>query len=241
MRSRRGHDVLKVDLHLHTADDPQDRILHDGRTLVDRAVRLGFDALAITLHDAQFEDPGLTAYARERGVLLIPGVERTIRGRHVLLLNYAARAAEAVRSLDDLTRLKASGAGLVIAPHPFFPDRTCLGAALDGYAEVFDAVEWSYFYTYGVNFNARAARWAARHGKPVVGNSDLHDLRQLGLTYSLVDAPRDVEAICGAVRDGQVQLVTEPAPPLQLAQVFGGMLLRPRKTGVAPRHAVPTL
>ena len=239
--------MLKVDLHLHTADDPQDRILYTGRALVDRAASLGFDALAITLHDGQFHDQDLTGYARERGILLIPGIERTIRGRHVLLLNYPARAVDRVRSLDDLAPLKGSGDGLVIAPHPFFPDRTCLGSALDAYADVFDAIEWSYFWTYGVNFNARAARWAARHGKPVVGNSDLHDLRQLGVTYSLIDAPRDVDAICQAIRDGRTQLVTEPASPLQLAQVFLGMLLRPRKRASdltpmsAPGGALPSL
>jgi predicted metal-dependent phosphoesterase TrpH len=221
--------VLKVDLHLHTADDPQDRICYSARALIDRAAILGFDALAITLHDRQCDDERLTAYASERGILLIPGIERTIRGRHVLLLNYAADAVAGVRSLDELAALKASGDGLVIAPHPFFPDRTCLGAALDAYADVFDAVEWSYFWTSGVNFNARAGRWARRHGKPIVGNSDLHDLRQLGRTCSLVDAPRDAAAICEAIRAGRSELVTAPVPPLELLSVFGGMLLRPRR------------
>ncbi len=206
---------------------------HDGHALVDRAAALGFDALAITLHDGQFEDARLTGYARERGILLIPGIERTIRGRHVLLLNYRADAVYAVRTLDDLAALRRSGDGLVVAPHPFFPDRTCLGSALDAYAGVFDAVEWSYFWTRGLNFNRRAARWAARHGKAVVGNSDLHDLRQLGRTYSLVDAPRDAAAICAAVRGGRVERRTAPVPPLELADVLTRIFLRPRKPAAA--------
>jgi predicted metal-dependent phosphoesterase TrpH len=240
--------VLKVDLHLHSAEDPLDRMAHSATELVDRAAGLGFGALAITLHDRQLDDSRLSAYARERGVLLMPGVERTIRGRHVLLLNFAASAVERVRSLDDLARLRSSGAGLVIAPHPFFPDRTCLWSALDAYADAFDAVEWSYFWTRAVNFNARAARWAAARGKPVVGNSDLHELRQLGRTYSLVDAPSDAAAICAAVRAGRVRLCTEPAPVTELVQVFGGMLLRPHKgtpgsdpTPVSSGGVVPTL
>src|SRR5262249_41408888 len=155
-------------------------------------------------------------------------VERTIRGRHVLLLNFPAPAVERVRSLDDLARLRASACGLVVAPHPFFPDRSCLGRALDTHARVFDAVEWSYFWTRGLNFNACAARWARAHDKAVVGNSDLHDLRQLGRTHSLVDAPADAAAICHAVREGRVQLRTEPAPVPELAAVLAGMLLRPR-------------
>jgi len=239
-----GTDVLKIDLHLHTSDDPLDCIEHDGTALVDRAADLGFGALAITLHDAQLENARLSAYARERGVVLIPGVERTIGGRHVLLLNFPASAVEHVRSLDDVARLRASANGLVIAPHPFFPDPSCLGDALDARADLFDAVEWSYFWRRGLNFNARAARWARAHGKPLVGNSDLHDLRQLGRTYSLVDSPPDAAAICDAIRAGRVQLCTEPAPMMELASVFGGMILRPRKRALTPLPSdgvVPTL
>jgi predicted metal-dependent phosphoesterase TrpH len=231
--------VLKVDLHLHTADDPVDRIPYSSTALIDRAAALGFDALAITLHDHQLDDRRLTAYAQERGILLIPGIERTVRGRHVLLINFSARAVERVRSLDDLAALRASEPGLVIAPHPFFPGTTCLGTTLDDYAGVFDAVEWTYFWTPAVNFNARAARWAARHGKTLVGNSDLHDIRPLGRTYSLVDAPRDAEAICQAVRAGELRVCTSPAPVLELASVFTRMILRPRSHSRPDRSLAP--
>jgi predicted metal-dependent phosphoesterase TrpH len=221
--------VLKVDLHLHTAEDPVDRISHTAEDLVRRAAGLGFGALAITLHDSQFADPRVSACARELGVTLIPGVERTIEGRHVLLLNFSARAVESVRTLADLPRLKASAHGLVIAPHAYFPGNSCIGRALDAHADLFDAVEWSYFWTRAINFNARAARWAAAHGKAIVGNSDLHDLRQLGRTYSLVDAPPDPSAICDAIRQGRVELHTTPVPLVELVDVFTRVILSGRK------------
>ena len=227
--------MLKVDLHLHTADDPVDTIEYDGPSLVDRAAALGFDALAITLHDRQLVDPSLRDYARERGIVLLPGVERTIDGRHVLLINFP-QAAERVSSFDDVARLKARSGGLVIAPHPFFPGWSCLRSQLDAHADLVDAVEWSYFWTRATNFNARAERWARRRGKAIVGNSDLHDLRQLGRTYSWVLAERDPDSICAAIREGRVSLRTEPVPPIELAQVLGGMTLR----GLKPR-AKPTV
>ena len=90
--------MLKVDLHIHTAEDPTDNIVHGAPALIDRAVELGFDALAITLHDRQLADGRLTAYARERGITLLPGIERTIHGRHVLLINFP-QASEQVRTL----------------------------------------------------------------------------------------------------------------------------------------------
>jgi predicted metal-dependent phosphoesterase TrpH len=221
--------VLKVDLHLHTADDPIDRLFHTSFDLVDRAVELGFDALAITLHEIQLADTRLSAHARERGITLIPGTERTLEGCHVLLLNFPGAAAESVRTLDELARLKARTGGLVIAPHPYFPAHHCLHAKLDAHPDLFDAVEWSYFWMRAINFNERAARWARAHGKPLVGNSDLHDIRQLGRTYSTIDAPRDAAAICDAIRSGRVTLHTEPAPVWQLADIFARFALRPRK------------
>lgn len=204
---------------------------HTAQDVIDRAATLGFGALAITLHDSQFEDPAACAYARERGVTLIPGNERTIEGRHVLLLNFPAADVDRVETFDDLRQLREQAGGLVIAPHPFFPGASCLRGRLDPYADLIDAVEWSYFWTRAINFNARGAAWARRHGKPVVGNSDLHNLRQLGRTYSLVDAPVDADpsAICAAIREGRVTVVTEPVPALELTDVFARMLLRGRK------------
>ena len=218
--------MLKIDFHLHTSEDPRDRIAHSSLDLIDRAATLGFDALAITLHDRQSTDEHTLAYARERGITLIPGIERTVRGKHVLLLNYSAADVDSVKTLDDVRRLKARADGVVIAPHPYFPSPSCLGRLLDEHADVFDAVEWSYFWARRIDFNSRAARWAESRGKTLVGNSDLHDLRQLGRTCSMVDASSDPAAICDAVRQGRVRLVTEPIPVLELVDVFTGMIWR---------------
>jgi predicted metal-dependent phosphoesterase TrpH len=231
--------VLKVDLHIHTADDPRDRLFHTPFNLVDRAAELGFGALAITLHELQFADPRVTAYARERGITLIPGAEMTIEGCHVLLLNFPGAAAESVRTLDELARLKARTGGLVIAPHPYFPVVHCLRGKLDAHPDVFDAVEWSYFWTRAINFNARAARWAQAHGKPLVGNSDLHDLRQMGRTCSLIDAPPDASAICDAIRQGRVTVQTTPAPVFELVEMVARMtvLQHRRRPAMSPARA----
>ncbi len=225
---RSSVDVLKVDLHLHSSEDPSDNLAYDAFALVEHAIACGLDAIAITLHDRQLVDRRLGAYARERGLVLISGVERTIHGKHVLLLNFPGEAEE-VRNFETLRVLRRRHRGMVIAPHPFFPGMSPLGRLMDDHDDLIDAVEWSYFWTRGVNFNARAARWAKVRGKPIVGNSDAHDLRQLGRTFSLVDADRDADAICAAIREGRVELRTSPVPPLELASVVAGMLFAGRK------------
>ena len=199
--------MLKVELHAHTADDPQDAIPHSTIELIDRAASLGYAAVAITLHDLQLDLQPFVPYARERGVVLIPGIEKTIRGKHVLLLNFR-EPVEQIQTFDDLLKVKQRSGGLVIAPHPFYPTRTCLHGVLDEYLPVFDAIEFNAFYTSTVNFNRAAVRWAAARGKPMVGNGDVHVLSQLGATYSLVNSDRDAEAICEAVKQGRVDVCT---------------------------------
>jgi predicted metal-dependent phosphoesterase TrpH len=215
--------MLKVELHTHTSDDPHDSIPYTAHDLIDRAADLGYDALAITLHDHQVDVRRFTAYAADRGIILIPGIERTIQGRHVLLLNFS-HAVEEVETFADLARLKQREHGLVIAPHPFFPTSVCLRQDLTRHAALFDAVEYNAMFTASLNFNLPAVRWAEQHGKPLVGNCDVHRLRQLGTTYSLIDADRAPDAICQAIVAGRVEVVAQPLTWIDAAQIIGSLL-----------------
>ena len=230
--------MLKVELHTHTSDDPVDRIQHTAVQLVDRAAALGYDALAITLHERQLDLHRIGPYAAERGIILIPGVERSIQGRHVLLLNFR-RGADEVLTFDDLARLKRRERGLVVAPHPFFPALSCLRGCMHERPELFDAVEHNAMFTTHVNFNRRAELWAAHHGKPLVGNCDVHQLRQLGTTYSLVDAAPDAEAICAAIADGRVEVVSRPLAMHEAARIMGGMFIGDYLRWRNPREQYP--
>jgi predicted metal-dependent phosphoesterase TrpH len=232
--------MLKVELHSHTADDPHDRIPYSTHQLIDRAAALGYDALAVTLHDKQLDPAPFAGYARERGITLIPGIERTIGGKHVLLLNFR-RGAEDVQSFEELDRLRAREDGLVIAPHPFFPHSSCLGSLLERHAALFDAVEWNAMFTQAVNFNRAAVRWARRHGKPVVGNGDVHRLRQLGTTFSRVEAPHGATAdeICRAVREGRVRFEAEPLTLVQAGTIFADLTADSVSRALTPFRRIP--
>lgn len=225
--------MLKVELHAHTADDPVDRIPHTTLQLIERAAALGYDALAVTLHERQLDLSAVTRYAADRGVVLIPGIERSIEGKHVLLLNFRD-GAERVQTFEDLAVLRRRESGLVIAPHPFFPASSCLRGLMDRHADLFDAVELNAMFTAAVNFNTPALKWAGRHGKPVVGNCDVHRLPQLGTTYSIIDADRHPDAICDAVRRGRVRVEARPLSMFRAAMTMADLLvgdLLPRSIG----------
>ncbi len=216
--------MLKVDLHIHTADDPSDRIPYSTCDLIDRAAELGFDALAVTLHDRQLDPALFQSYAKARGITLVPGIEQTIEGRHVLLLNFSV-AAESVRSFAQLARLKQQERGLVVAPHPFFPAGSALRGCMNRHAALFDAVEYNGMFTSLVNFNILGERWARRHGKPMIGNGDVHRLEQLGTTYSLIDAAPEADAICAAIAAGRVQIVAKPHSPITAGRLMADLML----------------
>ena len=218
--------MLKVELHCHTDVDPSDRIVYSTRALLDRAADLGFGALAVTPHDAYFDPSGDATYARHRGVTLIAGIERTVHGKHVLLLNFP-RECERVTTFTDIARLKvAHPRGLVVAPHAFYPNPSALRLTLmDRHAEVFDAVEVNALYTRLVDFNASAIAWARARGKPLVGSSDLHVLDRLGTTYSVVHAEPTADAICDAIRLGNVEVHTRPVSHRDAAWTFARMVM----------------
>jgi hypothetical protein len=243
--------VLKVELHSHSGDDPIDRIPYSTWQLIDRAAELGYDALAVTLHDKALDPRRFADYAAQRGLVLIPGIERTIQGKHVLMLNFS-RAAERVETFGDLAAIRARESGLVIAPHAFFPGSTCLGSLLDKHGDLFDAVEWNAMFTHRVNFNEAAFRWARANDKPMVGNCDVHRLHQLGTTYSLVDAERTPDAICAAIRQGHVSVEATPlsfvTAATTMADMLGthfaqklGLLSEPRHDAGAPQGSKLTV
>src|SRR5262245_30021663 len=202
-------DVLKVELHAHSSDDPSDVIPHTTAQLIDPAHLLGYHALAVTLHDRQLDLRPYLSYAADRGITLIPGIERTIRGKHVLLINFR-RGAGDVTNFDELATLKVREPGLVIAPHPFFPGSSCLHDLVYRYADLFDAIEFNGMFTRTINFNLPAQHWARTNDKPIIGNGDVHRLRQLGTTYSLIGAEPDPDSICEAIRDSRVSIVAQP-------------------------------
>jgi predicted metal-dependent phosphoesterase TrpH len=209
---------LKVDLHIHTKEDKEDRISYSAYHLIDEALSRGFDALAITNHDTLTYSPELRSYAAARGIVLIPGVEAVIEGKHVLLVNMPFNNG-AYKSFEDVLKKKAED-NLVIAPHPYFPGPTSLNGHLEDMPHLFDAIEHCHFYSRWIDFNRQAIRFARKRQLPVVGTSDAHVLDQFGLAYSLVEAEKSLDAIIQAIKAGRVKPVSRPLPLAQLIRVF---------------------
>jgi predicted metal-dependent phosphoesterase TrpH len=210
-RSTASPGWLKTELHSHCNADPHDSNLcpYSAEELIDAAAAHGYGALAITCHDLDVWSEHLDERARRRGIVLIPGMEVSLEtGEHVLVHGFRAEASE----LDTLEKIRARKREdtLVVAPHAFYPGRSCLGRRLERNLDLFDAIETCGYFATGLDFNRRALRLAREHGKPIVGNGDVHYLWQLGKTFSWVEAEPTAEAVMRAIRRGAVRAERRP-------------------------------
>ncbi len=215
------HDWIKIDLHIHTLDDPKDVVDYSAHQLLERARSLGFGVLAITLHDAVFDRPEVFADAAVMGILLIPAAEVRLCGADVIVLNVTAGEIAALKNFDDLRQLRARrGLSIfTIAPHPFYVLGGSIGLRLLDEIDCFDAIEVCHFHKGLLNPNRRAAKVAARFDKPLIATSDAHRLHAFGHHYTSIPRPPDrtPESVFAAVRAGPRRLTSPPASIADLA------------------------
>jgi predicted metal-dependent phosphoesterase TrpH len=201
---------FRVDLHNHCQGDPQDSLRHTIFEHIDEAKKAGLDAIAITWHRRVCTDESAYAYASERGMLLISGMEADVEGKHVVVLGLREGDLPGKPTWDEIRALRARKPGvLVFAPHPFYPHPSCLNNRINGNDDCIDAVEWCALHVHWlpsrVSPNLRAARWAHRYGKPLLACSDAHSIAAIGRNPSTVEAEAlTEEAILEAVRAGRI-------------------------------------
>ncbi len=216
--------MLKADFHIHTNFIQKYEGKYTPKELIDKAKELGFDVIAITEHyrpdyklKEYMENPLKTyyhikKYADKKGILVLPGAEILIEGKEVLLLNILEDVRK-YRTFQDLRKLKKKNKNvLIVAPHPFFKDKVCIGKELEKNIDVFDAIEYCHFYTRFFNFNKKAVKIAKKYSKTLLGTSDAHMFLQLNHTYTLIDSKKDINSIIKAIKENRVSLVSKPLP-----------------------------
>jgi predicted metal-dependent phosphoesterase TrpH len=214
MSTRAEENWVKIDLHIHTLDDPKDAVDFSAHQLLERARALEFRVLAITLHDAVFDRKEVFADAAAMGILLIPAAEMRLQGADVIVLNMTSEEVAQLRNFEDLRQLRAQRGSSIftIAPHPFYVLGGSIGARLFREIDCFDAIEVCHFHIGLFNPNRRAKRVADRFGKPLIATSDAHRLHAFGRHYTSIPMPGalTVESVFTALRDGPLRLTSPP-------------------------------
>ncbi|MBR9691344.1 PHP domain-containing protein [Candidatus Woesearchaeota archaeon] len=219
--------MLKADFHIHTKEERYDYwIRYSAKDLINHASKIGYEVLAITNHGLFTYNQGLADYAKEKGILLIPGIEAFVGKKHVIILN-ATKDAEKIRTFSELREYKKRNPNaFVLAPHPYYPRHNCLRKKLLENIDVFDGVEYCHYYCrYHNPYNKKAVKTAKKHGKPLIGTSDAHRLFQFNNTYSIVDADKNVDSIVKALRENRVQIKTKPLSVINCTRAIIPMML----------------
>ena len=236
---------IKIDLHIHTLDDPKDAVDFSAHQLLERARSFGFRVLAITLHDAVFNRKEVFADAAAMGILLIPAAEVRLLGADVIVLNVTEEEIAQVKNFGDLRRLRERRGNSIftIAPHPFYVVGGSIGSRLFTEIDCFDAIECCHFHFGPFNPNRRAKRVATRFGKPMIATSDAHRLHAFGRHYTSMPMPPalTVENVLAGLRSGRLRL-TSPASSLTdflnaIYFVFLAHPFRVRRKMATPRVA----
>ncbi len=221
----RANEWIKLDLHIHTLDDPMDALDYSAHQLLERAKALGFGVLAITLHGSVFDRAEVFADAAAMGILLISAAEMRINGSDIVLLNVGSEEAAALRCFDDVRRLRAARGNSIFtfAPHPFY----LMGGSIGGRVlieniDCFDAIEVCHFHKGWFDRNRPARTTAAKFGKPLLATSDAHRLNAFGSHYTSIPRPAEVTPgnVFAELRRGRGRLTSPPCTWRDLAGIL---------------------
>jgi predicted metal-dependent phosphoesterase TrpH len=229
---------IKIDLHIHTLDDPMDILDYTAHQLLEKAKSLGFGVLAITLHDAVFQRREVFEDAERMGILLISAAEMRLHGADIVLLNVRPEEVATLKDFDDVRRLRAARGDTIFtfAPHPFYVTGGSIGGKrLLENIDCFDAIEICHFHKGLFDRNRPARDVAAKFGKPLLATSDAHQLSAFGSHYTSIPRPTELtpENVFATLRSGVGRLTSPPATWIDLlSTLFFIFVLHPwRKRG----------
>ncbi len=216
---------LKCQFHTHAIGDALDHISHTPKELIDKAKKLNYNVLSITSHRTVIFTKELESYAKKKGILLIPGIEFEINGKHILGINIDKKI-EKIKTFKELEKYKSTHENcLIIAPHPFFPGKIALKKDLTENIKSFDAIEYSFCYTSTKNYNKEAKAIAKKEKLPMIATADCHDLKNLDISYTLIKSQKNTNKIIQTIKESsftnkKIKLVTQPISYFKIGKII---------------------
>jgi len=200
---------LKIDLHVHTIYSGDSSItLNDLLTQVRKS---SLDGVAVTDHDtilgAERVSRILKIYGWNDELIVIPGIEVSTRGGHILGLNVSKPIPKGLSAKEAIERIHEAG-GIAVAAHPqtVFKDGVGLGPKLLSMGlDAIEVINSSLFPFKPLTYVCK--RFAEHYGLPQTAGSDSHIPETIGLAYTLIESEdKSVDKITEAISRG----LTEP-------------------------------
>lgn len=192
---------LKLDLHVHTSysDDCKLSIDQIGK----KCSEIGLDGYAVTDHDTI--DGISEAITRKSGLIVIPGLEVSAKGAHILALGINELVPENHSISKTVEDIHEKGALAVLA-HPYGLPKSWVNIHKVKDAG-FDAIETSNSSQIPnkiiENLNNRLAE---KLQLPKTGGSDSHIIETLGRSYTVVETESSsVDDILDSIKNGKCE------------------------------------
>jgi predicted metal-dependent phosphoesterase TrpH len=212
-----------MDMHLHTHRSFD--CLSRPADILRVARERGIDRLVVTDHNEVDGARELQALDPER--VLVGEEVKTREGCDVIGILLTERIPERTPARETCERIRAQG-GVVYLPHPFDTGRSGAGARLlEELADLVDVVEVHNARCFRQSFNARAAAWAARHGKLPGCGSDAHTVREIGAAFVEVPPFEPTrEGLLAALAAGTLAHRTRSSPLYRAASTWAKLRKR---------------
>ena len=189
---------MKCDFHIHThysfdgSASPQD--------IVDVAIEKGINCLAITDHRELKGAVIAKEYAKDKSILIIPGIEINSRQGDILGLNLKEVIPDKLSARETVKRIKGQG-GTVIISHPFGFMCSFNKKMLKDMLLEIDGVEVLNNSLFRGN-NKKALEFAQKHNLAFTAGSDSHSLNSVGKAYlEIPGEDLSVEEVLEAVKE----------------------------------------
>lgn len=192
---------LKLDLHLHTSHSYDCDLSLD--QIEEKCLEIGLDGYAVTDHDSI---EGVSeALNRKNGLTVIPGLEVSAKGAHVLGLGISEIISDNQGILKTVDDIHEKG-GLAVLAHPYGLPKSWVNIHKVKDAG-FDAIETSNSsqipYKIIHNLNNRLAE---KLQLPKTGGSDSHVIDTIGRSYTVIDTDTPtVNDILNSIKKGRCE------------------------------------
>jgi predicted metal-dependent phosphoesterase TrpH len=194
---------LKLDLHIHT-EYSRDSV-NSLKDVNSRCRALKLDGYAICDHDTT--DGLKPEQDEELDLVIVPGIEISARGAHILCLQPKAFIKPGLGISETVDAIHNQGGTAVLA-HPFSLLKSwvnineVLRANFDA-VEVANAAQWPFGF-----IMSRNEKLALKLKLPTIGGSDSHIPETIGRSYTVVDTDsRKIDDILKAIRSGRTKPV----------------------------------
>ncbi len=193
---------ITLDLHIHSVYST------DGANTIDTITRriheMGFNGYALADHDTMEGLP--EALEKRGGLVVVPALEVTARGAHVLALDPNETVPTGLSVAETVDKIHEQGATAVLA-HPYGLPRSWVSinsvkhADLDA-VEVANSAQFPYQYICGLN-----RRLAEELKLPMTGGSDAHIPDTIARAYTVIDTPStELRDVIDSIKKGRTEV-----------------------------------